>query len=146
MRRCSGEPPADEFLGEADRVLLLSDGRAAFEGAASELIASPEAFDEAGLVAPEVLRAQQLAVGRGASLPGFQARSGARGALLLGARLRKPDGGLPDGSSDSRGPVRGGRLGGASGRSGVKLGLAFAYTILLSPRAGGRGCSRRRSS
>jgi energy-coupling factor transport system ATP-binding protein len=61
---------AAEFLGEADRVLLLAGGRTAFEGAAADLVADPGAFDRAGLAAPDVLRVQQLAVERGARLPG----------------------------------------------------------------------------
>ena len=54
VRRCGGQrATGDESLGEGGPVLLLSDGRAAFEGAASEThrIAG-RAFDEAGLVAP----------------------------------------------------------------------------------------------
>jgi energy-coupling factor transport system ATP-binding protein len=56
---------AAEFLGEADRVLLLAQGRSAFEGLATELIAHPEAFAAAGLSAPDVLRVQMLARERG---------------------------------------------------------------------------------
>jgi energy-coupling factor transport system ATP-binding protein len=62
---------AGEFLGEADRVLMLAGGRAAFAGPAAELIASPQLFEAAGLRAPEVLRVQQLAAERGAALSGF---------------------------------------------------------------------------
>ena len=52
---------AEEFLGEADRVLLLADGSVAFAGTARELIDAPDHFERAGLIAPEVLRVQQLA-------------------------------------------------------------------------------------
>lgn len=62
---------AGEFLAEADRVLLLAGGRAAFAGPAAELVARPDAFEAAGLRAPEVLRAQMLASARGAVLPGY---------------------------------------------------------------------------
>ncbi len=56
----------EEFLGDADRVVVLSCGRPAFSGTASELIAAPDAFGEAGLAAPDVLRLQMLARERGA--------------------------------------------------------------------------------
>jgi energy-coupling factor transport system ATP-binding protein len=59
---------AGEFLGEADRVLLLDGGRTAFAGTAAQLVADPEAFDRAGLAAPDVLRVQQLSEARGAVL------------------------------------------------------------------------------
>ena len=62
---------AAEFLGEADRVLLLADGRAAFEGPADQLVADPSAFEKAGLAAPDVLRVQMLAVAAGAAPSGF---------------------------------------------------------------------------
>ena len=52
---------AEEFLGMADRVLLLTDGEVTFFGDARELIESPYRFTEAGLRIPEVLRAQMLA-------------------------------------------------------------------------------------
>jgi energy-coupling factor transport system ATP-binding protein len=86
---------ADEFLGEADRVLVLHDGRAVFEGDAAVLTARPDAFDDAGLAAPEVLRAQQLAVMRGANLSGFSldAEQAARALAdaLASARSRERD-------------------------------------------------------
>lgn len=62
---------AAEFLGEADRVLVLQCGRTAFAGSGAELVARPQAFEDAGLAAPDVLRAQMLAAERGAVLPGF---------------------------------------------------------------------------
>ena len=52
---------AEEFLGMADRVLLLTDGEVTFFGSAGELIASPHRFTDAGLRVPEVLRTQLLA-------------------------------------------------------------------------------------
>ncbi len=55
---------AEEFLGEADRVLMLSKGGCAFAGTAARLIADPAPFAAAGLVAPDVLRFQLLARGR----------------------------------------------------------------------------------
>jgi energy-coupling factor transport system ATP-binding protein len=62
---------AAEFLGEADRVLLLAGGQTAFSGTGAALIADPAAFDAAGLAAPDVLRVQQLASARGARLERF---------------------------------------------------------------------------
>jgi energy-coupling factor transport system ATP-binding protein len=62
---------AAEFLGDADRVLLLANGRAAFEGPADRLVAGPSAFERAGLTAPDVLRVQMLAAAAGATLSGF---------------------------------------------------------------------------
>jgi energy-coupling factor transport system ATP-binding protein len=56
---------AEEFLGEADRVLLLADGAVAFAGSARELIDGPAHFERAGLIAPDVLRVQQLALEAG---------------------------------------------------------------------------------
>jgi energy-coupling factor transport system ATP-binding protein len=51
---------AEEFLGRADRVLLLADGAAAFSGDACDLVDDPALFDAAGLTAPEILRVQEL--------------------------------------------------------------------------------------
>lgn len=56
---------AEEFLGEADRVLVLASGEAAFAGDSSDLVAEPSAFSAAGLIAPDVLRFQMLARERG---------------------------------------------------------------------------------
>jgi len=51
---------AEEFLGEADRAVLLASGSVAFSGPASELVGDPARFADAGLIAPELLRLQQL--------------------------------------------------------------------------------------
>ena len=56
---------AEEFLAAADRVLVLAAGRPAYDGPAAELIADPAPFEAAGLLAPDVLRAQMLARARG---------------------------------------------------------------------------------
>ena len=56
---------AEEFLAHADRVLVLAEGRPVFDGAAAELIDDPTPFAAAGLLAPDVLRAQMLARERG---------------------------------------------------------------------------------
>ncbi|MDR3686046.1 MAG: ATP-binding cassette domain-containing protein [Coriobacteriia bacterium] len=73
---------AAEFLGEADRVLLLAGGRTAFEGAADRLVADPSAFERAGLAAPDVLRVQLLATQAGATLTGFSLEPDAAASLL----------------------------------------------------------------
>ena len=63
---------AEEFLGEADRVLVLAAGRrASSTGRAAELIADPAPFAAAGLLAPDVLRVQMLARARGCDLGPF---------------------------------------------------------------------------
>jgi energy-coupling factor transport system ATP-binding protein len=62
---------AGEFLGEADRVLVLVGGKATFADSGSELVARPEVFAAAGLCAPDVLRVQQLAAEKGAALAGY---------------------------------------------------------------------------
>lgn len=59
---------AEEFLGAADRVVILSDGAVAFDGTATSLVADPSMFERALLVAPDVLRVQELARERGAEL------------------------------------------------------------------------------
>ena len=56
---------AEEFLGVADRVLILAGGAAVYDGRADDLIADPSPFALAGLLAPEVLRVQMLARDRG---------------------------------------------------------------------------------
>jgi energy-coupling factor transport system ATP-binding protein len=62
---------AEEFLADADRVLVLSAGRAVYDGPAVDLIADPAPFAAAGLLAPDVLRAQMLARERGCDLGAF---------------------------------------------------------------------------
>jgi energy-coupling factor transport system ATP-binding protein len=76
---------ASEFLGEADRVVLLAGGGCAFEGPAAELIAHPALFAEAGLDAPDVLRIQQLAAENGAPLSRFSVDPDEAAGLLLAA-------------------------------------------------------------
>ncbi|MBA4370241.1 MAG: energy-coupling factor transporter ATPase [Coriobacteriaceae bacterium] len=53
---------AEEFLGDADLVLMLETGRTVFSGTREALLAEPGAFEVAGLRPPEVLRAQMLAL------------------------------------------------------------------------------------
>jgi energy-coupling factor transport system ATP-binding protein len=57
---------ADEFLASADRVLVLRDGRGAFEGTVTELLAAASGLEAADdWTPPESVRAQMLAADRG---------------------------------------------------------------------------------
>jgi len=62
---------AEEFLGEADRVLVLSAGTTHWYGQASDVVADPDVLVGAGLVAPDVLEVQRLARQAGLSIDGF---------------------------------------------------------------------------
>lgn len=62
---------AEEFLAAADRVLVLAAGRAVYDGSAVDLVADPSPFASAGLLAPDVLRAQMLARERGCDVGTF---------------------------------------------------------------------------
>lgn len=62
---------AEEFLGEADRLVMMSDGCVAFHGTAREVIEDPAVFSRAGLPAPDVLQLLQFARDRGLDLPTF---------------------------------------------------------------------------
>jgi len=52
---------AEEFLGEADRVLVLFEGGSAWYGDASSLVVDPAPLEAAGLAAPAVLAVQRSA-------------------------------------------------------------------------------------
>jgi energy-coupling factor transport system ATP-binding protein len=60
---------AEEFLGDADRVLLVAEGRTSFYGTADRLISNPSLFVDAGLIAPDVLEVQRLTA-RADGVPG----------------------------------------------------------------------------
>jgi energy-coupling factor transport system ATP-binding protein len=62
---------AEEFLAAADRVLVLAAGCAVYDGRAADLVADPTPFAAAGLLAPDVLRAQMLARDRGCDVGAF---------------------------------------------------------------------------
>lgn len=62
---------AEEFLGDANRVLVLAEGRSAWYGPAAELVADPSPLLGAGLVAPAVLEVQRLARERGLETGAF---------------------------------------------------------------------------
>jgi len=77
-----------QFLGYADSVLVLAGGAAVFEGGVAQLLEDPALpFEEAGLILPEVVRAQVLARRRGAHLDtiAFDALGAAR-ALVSAVR------------------------------------------------------------
>lgn len=52
---------AEEFLGEADRVVLLASGAMVWSGTADDLIRDPQPLIDAGLVPPLVLEVQRQA-------------------------------------------------------------------------------------
>ncbi|MEI7813269.1 MAG: ATP-binding cassette domain-containing protein [Coriobacteriia bacterium] len=79
---------AEEFLGVADRVLVLASGRAVYDGPAADIIAEPAPFADAGLLAPDVLRVQMLARARGHDVGRFTldpARAAASLARVFGS-------------------------------------------------------------
>ncbi len=60
---------AEEFLGEADGLVILSEGQIAFSGTARDAIDDPAVFHRAGLQPPEILAVLQGARDRGFDLP-----------------------------------------------------------------------------
>ena len=62
---------AEGFLGMADHIVMLADGRPVFTGSREELLADPSCFEQAGLRVPDVLRTQILAEERGIRLGGY---------------------------------------------------------------------------
>ena len=61
---------AEEFLADADRVVMLAEGAIVWSGTAEEA-ARPEVFETAGLRVPEILEVQQRALACGIPLAGF---------------------------------------------------------------------------
>lgn len=59
---------AEEFLGEADRVLVLADGASHWYGPARDLIDEPSILHGAGLVVPDVLEVQRRAAASGMNI------------------------------------------------------------------------------
>lgn len=82
---------AEEFLGLADRVLLLGQGGSmVYSGPAEMLVADQDAFVRAGLRAPELLRLHVLAARRGVPLaPEFAHDPDALASALLDAGGRR---------------------------------------------------------
>ncbi len=115
-------------------MLVLAGGRAAYDGPAAELIADPAPFAAAGLLAPDVLRAQMLARARGCD-PGPFTLDPARCRRIARPRSRGYVMGIPVPFGqyvpiDS--PVH--RL-----EPRVKLALVACYTVLLFSSAGWSG-------
>jgi energy-coupling factor transport system ATP-binding protein len=77
---------AEEFLGDADRVVALDDGHVRYAGTPAELLADPERYETAGQRVPEVVRAQMLAVRRGAAVGPFTMEPSAAADALVAAR------------------------------------------------------------
>jgi energy-coupling factor transport system ATP-binding protein len=59
----------EEFLAEADRVVVLADGREAFSGSTADLLHDPAVLDGAGLALPPLLAVQAEARRRGCLAP-----------------------------------------------------------------------------
>ena len=79
---------AEEFLGAADRVLVLSDGARAWYGSAAELVADPGVLAPAGLVAPTLLDVQVRAAACGLGVGAFTLDVRDAAASLASARGR----------------------------------------------------------
>ena len=62
---------AEEFLGSADRVMVLSEGAVKRYGPGDELVADPSGLDEAGLAAPVLLEVQLQARRKGLDVGEF---------------------------------------------------------------------------
>jgi len=62
---------AEEFLGIADKALLLNEGKTAYYGEAAALVQEPRHFAKAGILPPEVLKTQLAAVTAGYRLSEF---------------------------------------------------------------------------
>jgi energy-coupling factor transport system ATP-binding protein len=62
---------AEELLAYADHVVILVEGKTAYSGPAAQLVRDPSPFAAAGLLAPDVLAIQEIALSRGAVLPAF---------------------------------------------------------------------------
>lgn len=77
---------AEEFLGIADKVLVLSEGSQVFSGPAPELVQRPAALAEAGLRLPPVLETLQRALAAGAPIPHLTLDPVRAAALLARAR------------------------------------------------------------
>jgi energy-coupling factor transport system ATP-binding protein len=76
----------EEFLGRADRMLVLSGGAPAYTGRPAGLLDDAGWYEATGLRLPDIVRAQVLARQRGAviDVPAFEPAAAAR--LLRDAR------------------------------------------------------------
>ena len=134
-RRGAGQPLRRGVPGRGRPAYSFCPGaRAVYEGPASELIADPTPFASAGLLAPDVLRAQMLARECGCDVGSFTLDP-VRAAAALCSRPRERMMGIPVPFGqfvpvDS--PVH--RL-----EPRVKLGLVVCYTVVLFSSAGWTG-------
>jgi energy-coupling factor transport system ATP-binding protein len=81
---------AEEFLGSADRVVVLCGGTVVRSSDAASLVADPSPFEWSGLAAPDVLAVQAAARRRGAALPAFTLDPDAAAAALAAAAGSPP--------------------------------------------------------
>jgi len=79
----------EEFLGNADKVVVLSEGVVVFAGPVAELMSDPALLDRAGLKAPDVLRIQLEARGRGLDAGSFTLDPSVAASRLMDARGRR---------------------------------------------------------
>ena len=82
----------EEFLAEADRVVILAQGVIAWQGSSDEALSDPQVFPGNGLVPPEVLEVQQLLIRRGLPLDGVSLDPGVA-ATGVAAALESADAG-----------------------------------------------------
>lgn len=77
---------AEEFLGQADAVLVLSGGSPVFAGTTADLLEEPEPLEAAGLALPDVLQTQVFARREGMTLPALTLDPELAAERLLEAR------------------------------------------------------------
>jgi len=78
-----------QFLGHADRVLVLDNGTTVFDGSVGGMLDDPESpFERAGLILPEIVRTQTLARSLGAKLDRIAFDVPGAAAVLASARGR----------------------------------------------------------
>lgn len=80
---------AEEFLGTADRVLVLSQGRCGWWGTVDELLDDPSVLKDAGVDVPFVIDVQLRARELGLAIDSIQVEPDAAAAALIEARDRR---------------------------------------------------------
>lgn len=81
---------SEEFLGHADELVLLAEGRCVHQGPATDAISDPALFGQAGLGVPPVLETQRMARELGMELDGFVLDPTLAAANLLAAKGWSP--------------------------------------------------------
>ncbi len=81
---------AEEFLGSADTLVLVADGRCVYEGPAADAVTDPALFNQAALGIPPVLETQMIARELGLDLDRFVLDPTAAAANLLAAKGWSP--------------------------------------------------------